>query len=51
MVQPIIASRPSINGVFVRKCDLFVLRSAENFDFFVWDGRGIGTVWVWDGQF
>ena len=51
MVQAILASRASVMGVFVRKCDFFVARSAENFDFLVWNGRGIGKFWVWDGKF
>ena len=51
MIQAILASRTSIMGVFVRKCDFFVARSAENFDFLVWNGRGIGKFWVWDGKF
>ena len=33
MVQAILASKTSVMGVFVRKCDFFVARSAENFEF------------------
>jgi len=52
MVQAILASRASVMGVFVRKCDFFVARSSENFEFLVC-GMGVGWVnfWVWDGQF
>ena len=41
MVQAILASRTSVMGVFVRKCDFFVARSAENFEFLVC-GMGVG---------
>ena len=43
MVQAILASRTTVMGVFVRKCDLFVARSTENFEFLVC-GMGVGKV-------
>ena len=47
MVQAILASRASVMGVFVRKYDFFVARSAEIFEFLVCGmGKFLGVGWA-----